>query len=56
MKILCIGHSYVVSSNRSIERQIAALGHSVTVLGPRKWAGDLRFIDFEAEPTGSTLE
>lgn len=54
MRVLCIGHSYVVPENRAIEKWIA--GHcniEIGILGPAKWPGDLRKLEFEFTQTKS---
>lgn len=57
IKLLSVGHSYVVALNRSLMRELNRRGRiEVTVASPRFFAGDLRPIDLEAEPTGSHLE
>lgn len=41
MKILVIGHSLVVDTNRALFAQIAMLGHEVDVVTPKKWKSNL---------------
>jgi glycosyltransferase involved in cell wall biosynthesis len=56
MKLLAIGHSYVVATNRAILRALAdEHGFSVTVGAPEQYAGDLRPLLCEPEPHGSAL-
>ncbi|MCC6137142.1 MAG: glycosyltransferase family 4 protein [Bdellovibrionaceae bacterium] len=55
-KILAIGHSFVLAQNRDVLRFIHAEGkHSVTLLAPRFFHGDLRDITVEQEPVKSTM-
>lgn len=55
-KVLTIGHSYVVALNRSLMRELDALGNvEVTVLAPQFFHGDLRSLNMEPEPQGSSL-
>ena len=57
IKILSIGHSYVVALNRSILREIAKdKDFEVTVAAPKLFKGSLRTIEFESEPEGSLLK
>lgn len=55
-KILAIGHSFVLAQNRDVFRSLHLQQKAdVTVLAPRFFHGDLRDIDMEAEPVGSSL-
>ncbi len=57
IELLSVGHSYVVALNRSLMRELNHRGRiKVTVAAPRFFAGDLRPIDIEEEPSGSALE
>lgn len=50
MKLLMVGHSYVVALNRRLCREVARAGGdglSVTVAAPASYAGDLRAITLE---------
>ena len=42
MRILTVGHSYVVSMNRRLAREWALEGHDVTVAAPDFYHADLR--------------
>lgn len=56
IKILSVGHSYVVSLNRAILREIAEdPDFSVTVGAPSEFKGSLRTIPMEPEPVHSRL-
>lgn len=56
MKLLAMGHSYVLALNRAIVRALAdEHGFSVTVGAPRYYSGDLRPLQCEPEPAGSAL-
>jgi glycosyltransferase involved in cell wall biosynthesis len=56
MRVLCIGHSYAVPINRSIENWIASNSEiRVGVVGPNQWPGDLRNLQFEHLGQGSKL-
>lgn len=57
LRVLSIGHSYVVRMNRGILREIAAdKSYDVTVVGPESFQGSLRPLSFEPEPAGSPLK
>jgi len=57
IKLLTIGHSYVVSLNRSLMRELNAQGNiEVTVLAPEYFHGDLRSLSMEPEPQASFLK
>ena len=57
LRVLSIGHSYVVAMNRSILREIANdEDFEVSVVPPRKFHGSLRTIQAENEPQGSQLD
>jgi glycosyltransferase involved in cell wall biosynthesis len=57
VKVLSIGHSYVVAMNRSILREIAEdPDFDVTVAAPKLFKGSLRTIAAEPEPEGSKLK
>ncbi len=57
ISILAIGHSYVLSVNRSILRELAKdPSFAVTVAAPDFFHGDLRSGAFEPEPEGSSLQ
>lgn len=47
MRILSIGHSYVVSGNRVVLERLGRRGVEVTIAAPRWVAGDLRPIELE---------
>jgi glycosyltransferase involved in cell wall biosynthesis len=56
LRVLTIGHSYVVAGNRCVVRRVAAdPGFEVTVAAPTYFHGDLRPITLEPEPPGSPL-
>ena len=56
IRILAIGHSFVVAMNRAILRELARSGEfEITVAAPRFYCGDLRPLDLEPEPAGSAL-
>lgn len=55
VRVLSIGHSYVVANNRAMMREVAKLGHDVTVAAPAFFHGDLRTLDCEPEPADSPL-
>lgn len=55
MRVLSIGHSYVVANNRAMMRAVAMLGHDVTVAAPTFFHGDLRTLTCEPEPSDSPL-
>jgi len=57
LRILSVGHSYVVGLNRGILREIAKDSNfDVTVVGPSFFKGSLRDLPFEKEPSGSPLK
>jgi len=56
VRILTIGHSYVVASNRSLVRSVARNPEfEITVAAPSYFHGDLRPIAMEPEAAGSPL-
>jgi glycosyltransferase involved in cell wall biosynthesis len=56
MKLLAIGHSYVLAVNRAVLRALAAdHGFTITVGAPQDYAGDLRPLRCEPEPEGSAM-
>lgn len=55
IRLLAIGHSYVVASNRVVLRELAKEGFAISVAAPAKLRGDLRALDMEPEPPGSAL-
>jgi glycosyltransferase involved in cell wall biosynthesis len=56
IRILTIGHSYVVALNRAIVREVARHpDFQVTVAAPRFFHGDLHDLALEPEPEGSPL-
>ena len=56
IRILTIGHSYVIALNRSIVREVARHpDYEVTVAAPSFFHGDLRDLALEPEPDGSPL-
>ncbi len=56
-RILAIGHSFVLAQNRDVMRAVHESGEvEVTLLAPRFFHGDLRDLDIEKEPEGSTME
>ena len=56
MKLLAIGHSYVLAVNRSVLRALSDdHGFDVTVGAPQDFAGDLRPLRCEAEPEASNV-
>lgn len=57
LKIICFGHSYYISINRSIERYLVETDRLKCVcVGPSVWPGDLRPIRFENESQSSKLK
>ena len=57
LRILAIGHSYVLRVNRAIAREVARdPAFEVTIGAPRFFHGDLRPIECEPEPTDSPLK
>jgi glycosyltransferase involved in cell wall biosynthesis len=57
LRVLTIGHSYVVAVNRSVPREVDCDPEfDVTVGAPRFFHGDLRRIRLEPEPTASGLK
>jgi glycosyltransferase involved in cell wall biosynthesis len=56
LKILTVGHSYVVALNRALVRKVAQDAEfEITVAAPSYFRGDLRPIVLEPEPPGSPL-
>ena len=56
IRVLTIGHSYVVGLNRAIAREVARdPAFEVTVAAPSFFHGDLRDLHLEPEPEGSPL-
>jgi len=56
IRILTIGHSYVIALNRAIVREVARHpDFEVTVAAPSFFHGDLRDLALEPEPEGSPL-
>ncbi len=56
LRILTIGHSYVVALNRALVREVARdPDFEITVAAPSFFQGDLRPIVMEPEPAGSPL-
>lgn len=55
-RILAIGHAYVVALNRSVMRELSSKNLDVTVVSPNFFHGDLRSLDVEDEPQGSSLK
>lgn len=56
IKILTIGHSYVVTLNRAVVREVARdPAFEVTVAAPRFFHGDLHELSLEPEPEGSSV-
>ncbi len=56
IRILAIGHSYVVALNRALLRQVAAdPDFEVTVAAPNRFRSELGEIPFQPEPPGSPL-
>ena len=56
LKVLTIGHSYVVAVNRATARHIAKdPAFDITVAAPRVMKDELRTIEVEPEPEGSGL-
>jgi glycosyltransferase involved in cell wall biosynthesis len=57
LRILAIGHSYVLARNRGIPRSIASHADcEVSVAAPTYFSGDLRELELEPEPAGSPLK
>lgn len=57
LKVLSIGHSYVVAMNRAILRELAEdPAFDVTIGAPAKFNGSLRTIEIEPEPRDSKLK
>ena len=55
-RVLCIGHPYVLTVNRTVERELARhLQFEVTVAAPKTFRGDLRPLTLEPEPVDSSL-
>jgi hypothetical protein len=56
IRVLTIGHSYVVALNRAVAREVARdPDFEVTVAAPGFFHGDLRDLALETEPAGSPL-
>ncbi len=56
LRILSIGHSYVVAANRTLVRRVAAdTDIEITVAAPDFFHGDLRPVQIEPEPAGSKV-
>ncbi len=56
LRVLAIGHSYVLASNRAMLRALSQHdGFEITVAAPAYFHGDLRPIRIEPEPAGSRL-
>ena len=56
IRVLAIGHSYVIALNRAIVREVARHpDFEVTVAAPSFFHGDLRDLGLEPEPEGSPL-
>ncbi len=57
LRVLTIGHSYVVALNRSLIREVAKdPAFDVTVAAPRSFRGDYGVIALEAEPVTSAVK
>lgn len=57
LRVLSIGHSYVIAGNRAILRETAQdPDFDVTVAAPKFFFGDLRPVTLEPEPAGSPLK
>lgn len=57
MRILTVGHSYVVAMNRRLPQEWALAGHEVTVAAPAFYHADLRPLECETgESEGFALE
>src|SRR6185437_6311829 len=57
LRILAIGHSYVLRVNRAIAREVATdPTFDVTIGAPSFFYGDLRPVECEPEPAGSPLK
>jgi glycosyltransferase involved in cell wall biosynthesis len=55
-QILCIGHAYILAINRSLLRAVASdPDFEITVVCPKTFHGDLRDLEWEAEPSTSPL-
>lgn len=56
LRVLTIGHSYCVAANRALIREVARdPDFDVTVAAPSSFQGDLRWVELEPEPAGSSL-
>jgi glycosyltransferase involved in cell wall biosynthesis len=51
LKILTIGHSYVVGLNRRLPQEWAKLGCAVTVVAPKKYRADQGWLTAQSEPS-----
>lgn len=57
LRVLCVGHSYVLAVNRGIVRELSRdPSFSITVGAPHYFHGDLRSLACEPEPEGSRLK
>src|SRR5439155_919908 len=57
IRVLTIGHSYVVAANRALARNVARdPDFEIVVAGPSFFHGDLRSLAIEPEPVGSPLK
>lgn len=57
LRILTIGHSYTIATNRALIREVARdLAFEVTVAAPKFFRGDLRPVNLDPEPDGSPLK
>lgn len=56
LRVLTIGHSYIVGLNRALVREVARdPDFDVTVAAPNFFHGDLRDLNLDLEPSGSNL-
>jgi len=57
LRILAIGHAYIISNNRAVIREVAKdRGFDITVAAPTFYQGDLRPLYLEPEPPHSELK
>ena len=57
LRILAVGHSYILAVNRATARHLANdPAFEVTVAAPRYFHGDLRRLQLEEEPAGSAVK
>lgn len=57
LRVLTIGHSYVVGLNRAVQREVARNStFDISVAGPSFFHGDLRPVTLDPEPPGSPLK